>query len=137
MRMLKSYKTKIIIISGFLAAWIVLWVVFTARFIKQDLKLYEQVKNMTLDEKHSYILGEDVYSFLLFCKNKIPERANFMLEADLNVYKTSRFIYYMYPMHLAENADFIVVYKRDRFKNRSYTRFAVYDDSSYIMRRKR
>ena len=126
------------ILWGIIFLWIILWAVFHVEsFVEEDLTDYSVVKGFTLDQKHAYIIGKDLHDFLLFCKEKLPPYQTFDFKADLEGYRSSRFVYYMYPRRLRVGADYILVYNDSLFSKRAYTTFAKFDKSSRILKRRK
>ena len=130
-----NFNPETVITAALLVTFFVLWAIYSVRSFKKDFVDYAKVRTLSTEEKHAYILGEDLYGFLDFCRRKLPGRASFELAADLNVYKTSRFLYYIYPHRVSETADYIVVYNKKSFRKQGYRVFSEFDSSGRILKK--
>lgn len=126
----KEYAFKIIILI-----WIVLWVVFHFMSSAKDLANYNEVKGLSLEQKHAYIIGEELYDFLLFCRMKLPLRQKVSLVANFKGYSYYKFRYYLYPHRICDDADYVIVYNDKSFYKEGYSTFAQFDESSRILKR--
>lgn len=126
----KEYALRIIILI-----WIILWVVFHFMSSAEDLSNYKQLKDLSLEQKHAYILGMELYDFLLFCKAKLPPCQKVSLRANFKGYFDFKFRYYLYPHHICADADYVVVYNDKLFYKEGYSTFAQFDESSRILKR--
>lgn len=101
----------------------------------EDLANYRQVKSLSLEQKHAYIIGKELYDFLLFCETKLPPRQKVSLIANFKGYSYYKFRYYLYPHRISADADYIIVYNNKSFYKEGYSTFAQFDETSRILRR--
>ena len=126
----KEHVLRIVILI-----WIVLWAVFHFMSFSEDLSNYKQVKGLSLEQKHAYILGNELYDFLLFCKMKLPSRQKVSLIANFKGSFDFKFRYYLYPHRICADADYILVYHDKSFYKEGYSSFAKFDESSRILKK--
>jgi len=126
----KEHVLRIIILI-----WIILWAVFHFMSSAEDFANYKQLKGLSLEQKHAYILGNELYDFLLFCKMKLPPRQNVSTVGNFRGHIESRFRYYIYPHRICADADYILVYNDKSFYKKGYSSFAKFDESSRILKR--
>ena len=102
-------KIKNRIFIAVLAAWMIIWISFTAReiFAKGGLKDYRELLSRTLEGKHAYVTGDRFYGFLVFCNERLPAGACYKLagtkEGSLD---QRRATYYLYPHMEKEGAEY-------------------------------
>lgn len=135
-------KKKILIII--FLVWIVLWVVFLARelFHKGEFNNYKALIFKSLDGKKSFVTGDRLYEFIVFCKKNIPAGATYKISSkevkvNSNIMSLSgrRFIYELYPSLINNNPDYIFVFDSPEGKVSGYKLFAKLDDNRYILGR--
>jgi len=121
------------------AAWVIIWIAFTARelFLKNNLGDYKMLMSRSLEGKKSYVTGDRLYEFLTFCNNKLPVGADYMWsktnKEDIGMRRAT---YYLYPHLEREGADFMLVYEEPNFTKTDYAVLAKLDESRYILVRK-
>lgn len=125
-----------------LAAWIILWIFFTAKGLvkEKDKSTFREYVNLALadsESRRAIVFGRDFYEFLRFCKSNLPETAGFEIEGvtegstDL-----PRMIYYLYPALKCSPAEFILVYKKPGFVKKGTVLYSSLDEGSFILRYK-
>ncbi|MCX5686367.1 MAG: hypothetical protein NTW09_02745 [Candidatus Omnitrophica bacterium] len=87
------------------AVWVVLWAWFLVRelFVKDNIDTYRALLQRSLEGKRSYVTGDKLYEFLMFCKGKMPDHSSYKIVGleDGSIEKR-RAVYYLYP-HLESN----------------------------------
>jgi len=128
------------------AAWVVLWVSFTARelFVKGAFKDYRILISRSLEGKRSYVTDDKFYKFLTFCRENIPVGAAYSLAGmnkgpgkeniDPSLLERRAF-YYLYPDIPEEEGEYLLVYEERGIKRSAYYKYAVLSDNSYILKR--
>jgi hypothetical protein len=118
--------------------WAVLWAFFILRelFLKDNISGYRALLASTLEGKRSYVTGEELYRFLMFCSDKVPSGASYFIEGlDEGSIESRRSVYYLYPRLKSEEPDFILVYGKPGASRDGYRFFAGLDGSNYILRK--
>ncbi|MFA5085158.1 MAG: hypothetical protein WC482_02200 [Candidatus Omnitrophota bacterium] len=131
-----KYKTLKLI----LAIWVILWISFLMRevFAKGGLRVYSALLNRSLDDKRSYVTGDNFYEFLVFCNDKLPEGAVYgWTKIDKADHARRRSTYYLYPHLEEEGADFLLVFNEPFSAGPGYELFAKLDDARYILKKKK
>ena len=109
---MKSNVFKLIFII-----WVSLWVFFIIRGLTAQGVIYDyrELLLRPLEGKHSYVTGDSLYEFLIFCKNKLPEGAKYkIIGLDEGSLEKRRAVYYLYPLIESETPEFILNYGPDR-----------------------
>jgi len=120
------------------AVWIGLWLFFVARelVIKDNLRDYKALITRSLEDKHAYMTGEDLYRFLKFCKANLPGRATYRLTGlEKGSVNKQRAVYYLYPLLESGDPDFILVYGSCSAKEDGYMMFAGSSGFGCIMKK--
>ena len=132
---------KSIILKLILAIWLIIWALFLVRelFIKGHIREYKTLWSRSIEDKRAYVTGDKFYEFLAFCKKSIPESAAYdlMMKSDVDTIQERRAVYYLYPDLKAGNPEFILVYDQPDITKAGYEIFAKFDNSSYILKKKR
>jgi hypothetical protein len=118
--------------------WIVLWACFFARelFVKGNMRDYRELISRTLDGKRSYVTGDNLYEFLVFCWNNAPKGSTYALEGlDEGSIEQRRAAYYLYPLIEGPNPDLVFVYNKASLAKSGYAVVAALDDSRYILKK--
>jgi len=120
------------------AVWIGLWLFFVARelVIKDNIRDYRALVTRSLEDKHAYITGEDLYCFLKFCKANLPGRATYrLIGVEGDSIEKRRAVYYLYPLLESGDPDFILVYGSCIAKEAGYMMVAGLGESGCIMQK--
>lgn len=134
--MVSTQKEKIIYII--IGAWTVLWLVFLIRPDKDgqyaELKHFHSV---SYDNKVKHLLGDELYGFLMFSKDNIPEGSTYALKGfgERSIYEV-RFRYYLWPLKSVEKgSDYIIIYGDDEVTDTSYNEYLNYKGDGRIYQR--
>lgn len=99
-----------------LIVWVVLWIWFVSRelFLKSTFRDYTILLSRSLEGKRSYVMDDNFYRYLMFCKETMPQGATYFLDVhngnfDRSLYKV-RAAYCLYPDLEKEDAEFILTY---------------------------
>lgn len=120
-------------------AWVTIWIIFAARelFVKTNLKDYKVLLSRTAEGKRSYVTGDELYSFIEFCKKNTPDGATYSIAGfEDGAIEKRRATYYLYPRKEYKDSDFIFVYKSPGFAREGYMPFMKLDDSRYILKKR-
>ena len=120
--------------------WVVLWLHFTIREIvkRGDIHDYKMLLSRSLEGKRSYVTGDKLYEFLVFCNKNLPGRAEYewvgLEEGSLSKRQAA---YYMYPhLERKEDAPFILVYDAPNTARSGYDIFEKLDESRYVLKKR-
>jgi hypothetical protein len=120
--------------------WVALWLSFIARELFRKGYIHDYtvlLSRHSLEEKRSYVYGDDFYKFLIFCKNNLPEGSSFGLagvrEDSIDIRRAS---YYLYPNLSLNDGDFILVYNSRSLEREGYHLFASLDGNNYILKKR-
>lgn len=120
--------------------WIIIWAFLLMReaFIKGSLRDYSILLNRSLEGKRSYVTGDRLYEFLVFCNDKLPEGAAYRwAKTDKVDHARRRATYYLYPRLETEEAGFILIFDEPILtENTGFKIFSRLDDARYIMKKK-
>lgn len=123
-------------------AWVAIWisVFFKNLLCKGYLKEYLELSaRHTLDEKRSFVTGDRLYKFILFCKGSIPNGATFEYAGIKdNSIEDRRVRYYLCPNLKSRKADYLLVY--DAPFDSSSGEWVIYkrlDKKRFILKRSR
>ena len=121
------------------AVWIVLWIFFLVREDKSDQ--YRELRYLYAHnsaENARYIAGEDLYDFLVFCKDNIPTGFTYRLSGFQKFsIDEMRARYFLWPLKsIADNPDFIIVYGGKGEKVPGYKVFMKFDNKGCILERR-
>jgi hypothetical protein len=120
--------------------WVVLWISFLTRdiFVKGGLRDYKVLAHRSLEGKRAYVTGDSLYEFLVFCNDKLPERAAYRwVKTDKADHARRRATYYLYPHLESEEADFILVFNEPFSIRPGYEIFYKLDDTRYILKKQK
>lgn len=118
--------------------WVVLWVWFIIRglFLKGEIKSYKALLSRSLEGKYSYVTGDRLYEFFMFCNKNIPENSRYSF---MGLEKTGlderRGVYYLYPRIEAKDPDYILVYGTSVAVPEGYHILIKLDDLRYILKK--
>ena len=118
------------------AVWIVLWVFFLVREDKDGQ--YRDLRYMYThgyEDKSSYVMGDELYDFLVFCRKNMPEGATYELSGFENLsIGEVRARYFLWPFRRVEkDPDFIIVCGKKGAKVPGYSRRAQYDGPGCLL----
>ena len=135
-----SYISKQNILKAVFITWVVLWALFLIREEKTGeydrlMKLYASNDGDKIKE----FMGEDLYDFLTFVRENVPEGSDYRFEGfeRFSVHAV-RGRYYLWPSKGAsENPEYIVVYGKEDLEVPGYEFHSRYKDSGskYILRK--
>jgi hypothetical protein len=128
------HKFKIVFI-----AWTAVWLLFLVRgLVKGEARDYKNLLGKNLEEKRAYVTGEEFYEFIRFCREIIPEDADYTVEANYDQSMDYfRFAYYILPsLRDLEDPEYIVCYKNN-YKKSGYKQITALSADKYILKRKR
>ncbi|MGB2598974.1 MAG: hypothetical protein WBC99_00825 [Candidatus Omnitrophota bacterium] len=121
------------------AVWLILWAVFFLRENKEgEYRQFFQLTGKSLEEKRAYLLGEDFYDFLVFCRQNVPEGARYKF-AGLEPFAIEevRAVYYLWPMRaVEEDYDYVFVYGDDKFYEKGFRKVAEMSPNAYILKKR-
>ena len=130
-------RSKILLIV--FVTWVALWAIFTARelFIKDNMRDYRALAARSLEGKHSYVAGERLYPFLVFCKANLPAHATYQLAgAEDGSLDKRRSVYYLYPLlEAGSRPDFILAFDLKGFVRDGYSIAFRMDEGRYVLKR--
>ena len=119
-------------------AWIAIWVNFIARdlFVKGYFKEYATLALQKSQGKASFTYGKRLFDFLNFCKESLPQSADYDF---VGIKEPSiagrRAIYYLYPHVKKRNARFLLVFEKPGFTKKGFKLFKKLDNSRFILKR--
>lgn len=122
-------------------AWVAMWLLFTIRgpFVKGYVSEYRQLLSRSLEGKRSFMTGDRIYEFIVFCGKNMPQGSSYeiigMEKKDIDPIEKRRAVYYLYPNMEAKNPDFILVYDEPGFAKAGYAVFLRLDGTRYILKR--
>jgi hypothetical protein len=116
--------------------WIVLWVLFLAREDKdgQYRMLYHLYTHDGTDNVR-YVVGSDLYDFLVFCKDSIPTGFTYRLSGfkEFSIDEV-RARYFLWPLKSVEkDPNFVIIYGREEEKVLGYREYRKYRDRGCIL----
>lgn len=118
--------------------WLILWAFFLIREDKDGQ--YASLKTIYTipdSEKFRFILGANLYDFLLFCRSNIPDGATYNMEGfEKFSIDAVRARYFLYPLReVLENADFKIVYGKSPVSLDGYKIVKTFNDNGHIFKR--
>lgn len=130
---MKNQTLKIIF-----AVWIIIYVFFFLRtlFKKNYIKQYFGLIGKSLEEKQSFLFGENFVKFLNYCLKNLSSSSTYKIvgiKTDSIDY--ARAIYYLYPNLKSENPDFILVFETNGFVEMGYTKLSSLDGNNFILKK--
>ncbi len=120
---------KKVIFKLVIAVWLVLWIVFLAREDKDgQYKMIKYVFTHGEDDRVRYILGDDLYGFIVFAGENMPGGTTYKIEGfEQFSIDEVRLRYYLWPLKCVDNeADFIVYFGSADKKEPGYKLFREY-----------
>ena len=123
-----------------LIAWVVLWVSFTLRelFVKSNARDYAALFRRSLEGKHAYVTGEDLYRFIAFCRERVPAGSTYkMIGLEDGSIEKPRATYYAYPLIERDDPEYILAFKTAGLPRDGYVLYARFDDMSCILKKQR
>ena len=125
--------------------WVSLWINFIARDLikKGYARDYLVLATKSAEDKRAYTYGEHFYEFLKFAKYIIPSNAKYRFANSANPsggdpsLDYRRGIYYLYPLVVGEDPEYILAYKTKGYEEEGFSLYAGFDDDSFILMRKR
>ena len=87
------------------------------------------------EARRSDVYGAELYAFLRFCKDRLPAGSTFrFVGIDYASIDKVRAFYYLYPNLVAEQAQFILVYRSPRYQENNTYLYASLNSSHFILR---
>ena len=118
--------------------WIVLWGVFFFKENKDgEYRDFFNLAERDLEGKRAYLVGEDLYSFLVFAGKNLPSGAKYKFEGlpDFSI-EEFRSMYYLVPFKPVESGyDHILVYGNKEYVEEGFVKIAEYSKDKYILRK--
>ncbi|MFH1837595.1 MAG: hypothetical protein ABH862_05745 [Candidatus Omnitrophota bacterium] len=130
---------KTVIFKIILVVWVVLWLFFLVREDKDDQ--YASLKRLYMSDhlgKTKIIMGDDLYDFLNFCKNEIPENSTYKIAGfeKFSIFEV-RSRYFLWPLRaVEENANYIILYGKPGISVPGYEMYKDYKGIGSIYRKK-
>jgi hypothetical protein len=120
--------------------WVLLWAWFTFRelFVKGKFECYRTLLSRSYEGKHSYVAGDRLYEFVMFCDQRLPKDASYDIKGlvrDKGLLDMNRAVYYLYPRIRRPDSAYILVYDEDMPAPDGYKLFDGLDSKRYILRR--
>ena len=106
--MINKFKHVIIII---IISWTCIWL---RNFYKDFSSHFEETKKLcgkSLQKKWEYVFGADLYRYLSMSEKIIPQYKKIFFVHNLNLYKSQRADYFLYPRIQSKDSDYIMVYR--------------------------
>ena len=121
-----------------LALWIPVWVFFLAWPLRKDpSRLANTFKLIRADTeaRRASAYGEEFYTFLRFCKDRLPVDSTFRLVGvDYASIDKVRAFYFLYPSLVSEHSQFILVYRTPTYREDNTRAYARLNEGSFILR---
>ncbi|MDD5496547.1 MAG: hypothetical protein PHP46_05555 [Candidatus Omnitrophica bacterium] len=123
-----------------LMIWLVLWAVFFfAENKKGDYREFFALANKDLEGKRIYLMGQDFYEFVNFCRSTVPPGSTYEF-AGMRLYAIEevRAIYYLWPLRaVTSDNEYYFVYGDFEVPDMSdFEKVAEFKDKAYIMKRR-
>jgi hypothetical protein len=118
------------------AVWLTLWVFFLVREDKDgQYKTLKFLYTHNTEEKTGYIMGEELYGFLLFCRDNVPAGSTYELTGFKKFsIDEVRARYFLWPLrNTSENPDFKIVYSRKKQRIPGYNTYKQHDGAGYLL----
>ena len=121
--------------------WIILWAWFLIRdlLLKDNLNDYRNLfARSSLEGKHSYVTGDRLYEFIIFCASNMPPGSSYKFAGlEEESIENRRAVYYLYPMIEKKDAEYILIYDRPGTAAKGYSMLKKLDDSRYILKKEK
>jgi hypothetical protein len=121
-----------------LALWLPVWVFFLAWPLRKDpARLANTLKLIRADTeaRRASAYGEEFYTFLRFCKDRLPADSTFRLVGvDYASIDKVRAFYFLYPNLVSEHSQFILVYRTPTYREDNTHAYARLNEGSFILR---
>ena len=122
-----------------LIVWVVLWMFFLVREDKDgQYRMLKYFDTHSPEERVSFLVGDDLYDFLVFCRKNISPGATYeLLGFEEFSIKEVRARYLLWPLKsVAEDPDFMIVYGEPARKVPGYKEYRTYGNTGLILARK-
>lgn len=121
-----------------LALWIPVWVFFLLWPLRKDpatlANTFSLIRADT-EARRASAYGEEFYTFLRFCKARLPAGSTFRLVGiDYASIDKVRAFYFLYPSLVAEHSQFILVYQTPAYHEDNSHAYARLNEGSFILR---
>lgn len=119
--------------------WIGLWCLFLIRpYFKKDLiGEYRVLLSRSLEGKRSFVMGDELYAFMVSCRNSIPEERFTYSFAGLEDDQLAqcRMAHWLYPAVLTKDAEYIFVFKKPGYREDGYKTFRTFGEDRAVLRK--
>lgn len=139
-QMVKANINKQLLTRVILAVWIAVWALFEARpYLKKDLlKEYSHLWTLSAEGKRSFVTGEELYDFIGFCNNSVLTPSTYeFVGLEENSLDKPRVMYYLYPNIMANDPEYIFVYKVMGYERHGYGIFKGIDGEKFILKKRK
>jgi hypothetical protein len=132
-------KIKQQLVSGLLALWVVLWLLFPLLSwvrSKNSWVAYWRLAAVDFETRRKLVYGADFCHYIEFCQAKLPTGATFQfLGPDDDSVTRPRANLLLYPHLPSDRPDFILVYQAADLRALKDTElFATFNGGSFILR---
>lgn len=121
-----------------LGLWVPVWLFFLVWPLGKNPAVWKDwiaLMRSDADGRRAAAYGDEFYSFLRFCKGKLPEGSTFRLVGiDYASIAKVRAFYFLYPCLVSENAEYILVYETPGYWEENTREFALLAPGSFILR---
>ena len=128
------------ILAVLFLVWVILWAIFVLRelFVKSNIKDYAALASRDLEGKRSYIIGDKLYEFLVFCKKNLPEDATYrFVGVEDGSIEQRRAAYYLYPMLESAAPQYLIVFNKQYIAGKDGESFVALDGMRYVVKMKK
>jgi hypothetical protein len=102
------------------------------------MKEYVALLSRNADGRASYTYGDDLYEFLKFCKNNLPDDSGYeLIGISVDSLEFRRSAYYLYPKIQSKNAKYILIFNMPKYTRNGFTVFKKIDESKFILVREK
>ncbi len=137
--MMVSILKKENILKAVFAVWLVLWVFFLLREGKDgQYRSLGYLYTHGYDEKMRHVIGDELYDFLVFCGENMPEGATYEL-SGFERFSVSevRARYFLWPLKsVGEGGDFKIVYGGGEMTSPGYALYKRYGSAGRLFKRR-
>jgi hypothetical protein len=124
-----------------LGLWIPVWVFFLVWPLRKDpARMADTFRLIRADTeaRQASAYGEEFHAFLRFCKERLPAGSTFRLVGiDYASIEKVRAFYFLYPSLVADQAQFILVYRTPAYLEDDTHAYARLNEGSFILRSSR
>ena len=121
-----------------LALWLPVWFFFLVWPLRKEPSKVASTFRLlraNTEARRADSYGQEFHAFLRFCKEKLPAGSTFRLVGiDYASIDKVRAFYFLYPNLVAEQAQFILVYRSPGYNEDNAHLYASLNSSSFILR---